>query len=374
MEDIADGLRRLGHEVLVLDFEALGIYDPGRVVTAAGDTLRQLRSFAPDAMLSYATAGLIEVGAKDGGEHLFEALKLPYALLFFDAPLEHEAFFRKHAASDYLSVFCWDQSYLDWIRQFGVRRLSHLPLATNPARFAMDAPMVIERERAFVGSINSAAGMACSPGLKVIQQKMIERRMQSPTEPFDVALAAVAASLPSSEQTEWNAFAQSPSFTPFVFDTLRMSDAAYRRGAVCRLASGSGITVFGGAEWAGMPTGVRLSGPVEYGSALAAVYASTAVNINLTNGHVRETVNQRVFDCPAAGGFLLTDERVELSSLFDLGHELAVFRTLDELQALAERYGGDETERKKLTARARRRVLSEHTWEQRLRTLTASFP
>ena len=81
-------------------------------------------------------------------------------------------------------------------------------------------------------------------------------------------------------------------------------------------------------------------------------------------------VNQRVFDCPAAGGFLLTDAQTDLESLFDAPNETARYTGIDEARELIRYYSEHDTERTTITQRARERILSEHTYEHRLQTMT----
>jgi len=76
-----------------------------------------------------------------------------------------------------------------------------------------------------------------------------------------------------------------------------------------------------------------------------------------------------VFDVPAAGGFLLTDKPDVMAPLFEPGRECACFRDPDEIPALVERYLEDAEARGRIAAAARRRVLAEHTYDHRLRTI-----
>ena len=69
---------------------------------------------------------------------------------------------------------------------------------------------------------------------------------------------------------------------------------------------------------------------VTYVSDLPAFYRDCEINLNVTSIQMPTAVNQRVFDCPAAGGFLLTDAQSALASLFDLDEEVVAYSSLDE--------------------------------------------
>jgi len=50
------------------------------------------------------------------------------------------------------------------------------------------------------------------------------------------------------------------------------------------------------------------------------------INFNVIQLWIGETENQRVFDVPAYGGFLIIDYRSYLEELFDVGGKIAVYK------------------------------------------------
>ena len=83
---------------------------------------------------------------------------------------------------------------------------------------------------------------------------------------------------------------------------------------------------------------------------------------------MKGAVNQRIFDVPAAGSFVLTDWRPQMEQLFE-PHEMICYREPDEAPHLARHYLANHTERQAVARRARKRVLACHTWAHRLQTL-----
>jgi spore maturation protein CgeB len=83
---------------------------------------------------------------------------------------------------------------------------------------------------------------------------------------------------------------------------------------------------------------------------------------------MKDGLNQRVFDVPAAGAFLLTDYKESLLDLFR-EDEVAVFRDPEEAQTKLQYYGQHPEERRAIANRARERVLEEHTFMHRVRTI-----
>ena len=105
---------------------------------------------------------------------------------------------------------------------------------------------------------------------------------------------------------------------------------------------------------------------VNYYDELPQVYGATAINFNATSLQMKAAVNQRIFDAPAAGGFVLTDFREQLAELFEVGEEVACFREPGEIPELVRFYLKHPQVREKMAAKARQRVLAEHTYRHRV--------
>ncbi len=80
-------------------------------------------------------------------------------------------------------------------------------------------------------------------------------------------------------------------------------------------------------------------------------------------------MTERSFGVPSCGGFLLSEERVHLQDCFDLDREVATYHDLEDCKRKILYYLEHEQERKRIMVNAHRRVLREHTYMDRARTL-----
>jgi spore maturation protein CgeB len=130
------------------------------------------------------------------------------------------------------------------------------------------------------------------------------------------------------------------------------------------------IELFGDADgWQELVgDGFSIHPPVDYATKLPGVYSSISVNLNITSSQMSTAVNQRVFDIPVSGNFLITDYQKDLDELFDKD-EIVVYRSNEELAELYLRYRNDEHSRRRITQRARERILSEHTYIHRYESI-----
>ncbi|UCD35463.1 MAG: glycosyltransferase family 1 protein, partial [Nitrospiraceae bacterium] len=114
---------------------------------------------------------------------------------------------------------------------------------------------------------------------------------------------------------------------------------------------------------------IRIGPPLHYYKELPLFYNACAINFNATSRQMPETVNQRVFDVPACGAFILTDHREVLKELFHVGREIITYRHRDEVPEIAKFFLRYPWERERVALRGRERVLKEHTYRHRLRSL-----
>jgi hypothetical protein len=108
-----------------------------------------------------------------------------------------------------------------------------------------------------------------------------------------------------------------------------------------------------------------------WGEALLRVYNTARIVLNITNWDPARYValNQRVFDVPATGAFLLTDYSPELEEHYEIGKEIACFGDADELRDKARYFLAHEAERDAVARRGYEKALSLPTVADRMRVL-----
>jgi spore maturation protein CgeB len=79
-------------------------------------------------------------------------------------------------------------------------------------------------------------------------------------------------------------------------------------------------------------------------------------------------VSPRLFEVPACGGFLLTNESSQIAALYRVGEEIAVYKNIDELKTLITYYLSHEEERLRMAEKARLRA-QEYTYVNRFKRM-----
>ena len=89
----------------------------------------------------------------------------------------------------------------------------------------------------------------------------------------------------------------------------------------------------------------------------------------MTNRPIRSGLPQRIFDIMGAGGFLLTNYQPELTEYFEIGKEVAVYESQQDLLEKIAYYLEHEDERVEIAANGRRAIEKNHQYAQRLQMM-----
>jgi hypothetical protein len=106
-----------------------------------------------------------------------------------------------------------------------------------------------------------------------------------------------------------------------------------------------------------------------WGQALLDVYNTSKIVLNITNWDPARYValNQRVFDVPATGAFLLTDYSPELAEHFRIGEEIVCFTEVADLRDRACYYLAHDAQREAIARRGYERARTLPTVTDRMR-------
>ena len=351
---------------------ALGIRTVGLPVPADRDKaafldalLRAILDFRPDFLLTLSHCG---VDAQGTLAALLADLRLPLASWLLDSPDLIVTPF-PDAAGEAIVVFSCDAAALPAIRQAGYRHVRALPLAAAPGRGAAAAPATPPADGlTFVGADYVAeTGRRLQRGrfgreLTVLVRRLAERSLAAPARDITGLFRPEEAR----QRAAWQAMSPSRR-QDFALAVLCRADTLGRTAVLRRLAPLE-PRIVGPATWKRLlpDLGDRWQPPTYDDAAVTALFRASAVNLNITSRHMHGTPNQRVFDVPAAGGFLLTDASPQLAALFEPGTEVATYDGAHDVVSRCQRYLRDAPARTAIMAAARRRIAHEHTFGHRL--------
>jgi spore maturation protein CgeB len=317
--------------------------------------LLALLDFRPDFILSINLSGMDMDGVFAG---LFEDLGVPYVTWFVDDP--RTIIMNRTTYGSALSVaLTWERSYCGYLKDAGFAIAEWLPLAVDPNIFCQP-PCHAEGPPAFVG--NSMTAPAEEEWAWVNARAELAAAVREALDSGRVTREAFARGLeallpgPFLEKMDEDE-RRHAELLMFVEGTRRL------RANWARALVQDGMRIYGDEQWREIVPAA--GGAVNYRSDLAGLYQSSTVNLNITSIQMATAVNQRVFDCPAAGGFLLTDAQADLGELF-APDEVATYGSIDECRALLAFYQSRPDLRAGIVNRAQARIAAEHAYARRL--------
>ncbi|MDR1921127.1 MAG: glycosyltransferase [Candidatus Adiutrix sp.] len=325
-----------------------------------------IKSFRPDLVLTVNHLGFDGQGILDD---VFSRLKLPAASWFVDSP----AFILKDrppAPSPFVSVFSWDRDYLPFLKSQGFEKAHYLPLAADENFFRPAArPAAPSRRIAFVGDTLTAATE------KYLEKLGLERGALAETDKAALSFLERPGLWPEPEALSGLAailgLAETPGRLADLAGLVTWRASRLYRLKILKALPASELAVAGDENWRGLlniPAGA-VGPPLDYYTELCPYYQGSAVNLNITSAQMKTGLNQRVFDVPAAGGFLLTDRRAQLEELFEPGLEAVAYDGPEEAAELAAWYAKRREPRERVARAARRKVLARHLYRFRLAEL-----
>lgn len=340
-------------------------------VTAYESELQQLlQKQHPQAVLSINLLGI------DGNGILAEYCQragVPLLVWFVDDPrpmLNN----RKGWAAENVIAFTWERDYLPWLQNRGFGEVRYLPLATDASQFV---PGNATRATVTCGFVGTAMGKSF---LSEIARKFIWKPEYAPLA------AAVAQHLLSGAKICVDELINDecdrrsvvlPDDGAHTFTWLRSyiihTASMLKRKLLVTELLPAGIETFGDPDgWqeliAGGGEGIVTHNNIDYRTELAGIYRSIAVNINCTSCQMPTACNQRVFDVPACGGFILNDAQPDLQELFS-PHEYVTYASVNECKDKVAFYNKHDDARTTVAAAARQRIINEHTYNHRLHSL-----
>ncbi len=287
--------------------------------------------------------------------------------------LDHPRVVRRIAGDPglYQTTYVFDKNYIGLLREFGHSQVATLPIgACLPlCSDECEGPVEIKYPVTFLGGAVGGQYLSLRQnrvGLAETLDDFIESAVSTPPPDQWVIENDLLLRLPGVKE-------ESSSEALMVV----LQGVSYkRRLRYLAAAAPQGLHLFG-RQWddsslCGELTEHSTGGPIPYGNELAELYRSSAINLNILDAMMVDSINLRSFDVMASGGFLLSEYRPEYERTFALGEEMDCFRTPEELVEKIEFYLAHPEIRTEIAGRGQRKVLGEHTITQRMRDLLSA--
>lgn len=361
--EIENGIKVAEHDVFRIPVKK---GDDGEKIVAR--LINTIVDFRPDFFLTINHLGFDEDGVLSS---FLRSIEMPAASWYVDSP---DLVVKEFTAnvSPWVSIFLWDRGYIKGMEDAGFESVSYLPLATDEEVFRPIrlAARDIKRFSCDVGFVGNSM-------TEPFREKL--DKVTAGFHPLVEKLARILVgsrisfqeSLNKLEKRELDKIEGLPARDRLNFEAAVLWKATmeYRLSCIKRL-KGFNVSIHGDKGWNTLlGEGYRLGHPLNYYKELPLFYNACRVSFNATNLQMGNAVNQRVFDVPACGGFLITDHQDAIGELFEVGKEVITYKDREEISDLVRFYLHNEKERADVAGMGRKRVLKEHTYRHRIKKM-----
>ncbi|HEB56481.1 MAG TPA: hypothetical protein ENI98_09285 [Gammaproteobacteria bacterium] len=310
--------------------------------------------------------------------------EIPLVNWYFDSP----EFFPDSLLSTDPAFVCYaviDNDHADYLRAKGNRNVVQIPIGVNRRRFeeAGQIPSTHEYQVSFVGKsglthisqiykeIETGMGGMPEPmrrGLDAIIEQAALRIHTNPGMTARMVLNEIIAANPGFAQ-----FGNHPQIRPRLLSIFDFSASFRLRRDTINAVSNAEVTIVGDRFWqTHLRPNAKLLSSISY-DRIGTVYRNSDINVNVSRYQLIGSVNQRVFDVPVAGGFLLTDYKTDIDKLFELDREIICYSDGTELNEKVNYYLAHPEKRQSVIEQGRDRILQDHTYAKRLISLLSKL-
>ncbi|MCD6571110.1 MAG: glycosyltransferase [Deltaproteobacteria bacterium] len=366
-EDIAWGMRKAGIACSLFN-TATKREGAQEVITFDMETLQtMLKDLRPDFVISNNGLGV------DGSDVIQKMLfnkGIPFVTWYTDEPnlIEPEGMLPYYKENTI--IFSFDKAYEPFLKKRNISYVGWLPLAVNTDRFYPIEEDNIEpmADIIFVGStgkkqIDAVISRLNDMGLDTDKiAHFIERLIPTYIANWKMIVKDVF-------KRYWQGDNIPDHAMRLVYGWIEhRAGQALRLNLLSRLR-GTNLKVIGEEAWAEFFEEGLYAGEILYkGNNLSGIYSNTPIILNISRPQLKTAVNQRVYDVPACGGFLLTDIRDELYYIFDRD-EIATYDYNSDLASVIKYYLSRPGLRHNMAKKARQKVIDGHTYVHRAKTI-----
>lgn len=334
--------------------------------------------------------------------------QMPYVCWTVDCPVME--LFSPALANDCNRVFMFDKAQYEYFRRINPERIFHLPLATNVSRWdqviSQASPKDLKHfssDISFIGSLYAEKDpydkiQGLSEYTKGYVEGMIEAQLQvygynMLEDLLNVCPDGSSFSVDdASAGSLHNITRQKPGLSPIMQDFMehvpdltRSPYAPYfspsyimahhfigmhaavieRQRLLSMLSEDHAVDLYTFSDTGRLPK-VRNRGGAKTLTEMPLIFHQSRINLNMTIRPIQTGLSLRIFDILGCGGFLLTNYQQELEDLYEIGKDVEIFTSKEELADKAAYYLSHEEERRMIARNGYEKTRALHTYETRI--------
>ncbi|MCP4599442.1 MAG: glycosyltransferase [Proteobacteria bacterium] len=357
--DVLDGASDLGWHIIALKTKSKGKAQGNFVA----EVLKAMVVNQPDFILTINHLGFDDQGIL---AELLGRYEIPIASWFVDHPLPILGGAGGNA-TPFVQVFCFERTALNWIGEQGYSDPVYLPTGSNRRHFHPDR--IDPARAAELASPLTFVGNSWWIKARVEPSGSVKKAAKTLRKQIEVDRHAMANGF-HKKLLQADIKIKDPRGRWAAAQVALAEASMNTRGRFARSLKPVGLRVYGDPYWERLAPGLDLRPGIDYETSLPALFSGSSVNANVTAEQMPTALNQRVWDVPGAGGFLLTDAQEDAFQFFEEEKDIVVYRSFEEAASKARYYLAHPTAAKEISERAFTKIDKYHRITNRLEKIS----
>ena len=369
MTQLARELKAQGKDVISLSIGEPDFNTPDTIKDAAKKAIDE---FSPDFLFSINFFPLIS--------DICNIYHIRYISWIVDCPVME--LFYKQISNEWNRVFLFDRAQYDEVKAFNPKHIFHFPLAAGTGRklklFEKSSKETMKKfshDIAFVGSLyTEKSPYDAVKNLASYDEGYLNGIMKAQEGLYGAWI--VDSLLDDRIISEFKS--HHPSFyeldsESYLTDRITLAElyignkisAMERLDTFRALSEKFTVNLYTMSDSSSLPK-VRNMGKANSITEMPLIFRNSKINLNISSKVIRTGLPQRIFDIMSSGGFVLSNYQAEIGELFEIGSEIAVYESIDDLIDKCEYYLAHESERKEIAEAGFNALLSRYSYNIRI--------
>lgn len=378
---------------IIQAFESFGItvYQEKAEMTDKSVTPRQCAMTITNWLLSHRFSFVFSINFYPAVSYTCNRFKVPYVCWSVDSPVAE--LFSNSLKNEWNRIFLFDRAQYEFFHPYNPEHIYYLPLAANVKRWENVILGMSEADFSKYGSDVTFVGSLYSEKCKYDRLKLsdytngyVNGLMQAQMQVFGYNF--IYDTLP--ERVIREIAAADPEFykgSDVFLDTDRYLAAhqyigmklanVERVSILSALSKRFNVSLYTRSDTSCLPD-IHAKGGADTLTEMPKIFHASKINLNMTMRPIETGLSLRIWDVLGCGGFLISNYQAEIPEYFEIGKDLEVYESTDDLINKIDYYLHHDEERMEIAINGYEKVAKYHTYEIRIaemiRVLCDVFP
>lgn len=334
-------------------------------------------------ILSHKLSFIFSVNFFPAISHTCNHFKVPYVCWSVDSPVVE--LFSNALKNELNRIFLFDRAQYSFFHPYNPEHIYYLPLASNAARWEKMILEMTEEDYqkygsdvAFVGSLYSEKSpydrLLAKNAVSSYTQGYVNGLIQAQMKVFgcnfiydtlsEEIIREIASADPSFYKGQ-DVFLDTDRYL-VAHQYIGMKLASVERHALLSaLSERFDVSLYTRSDTSALPH-IHAKGGASTLTEMPKIFQASKINLNITMRPIETGLSLRIWDVLCCGGFLLTNYQAEIPEYFEIGKDLEVYESEEDLIQKVDYYLHHDAERMEIALHGYEKAVTYHTYEVRL--------